>query len=284
MKLRGYKNLLNSDPDSPGEAASTGEKRREHMTGRACVPAKRARRDATYGRSLIEQLTPDSCSTGTSTLRTYGPYLHGQFQDKSLPLVQLEEVKLVDAMAHILGNTCKSNEMRDRAHPSILSGGPPYRSKKYSDGSSSIFYSLSKPSIVLRNYLTRFIRYLNVSRSVFIVGLIYLDRISDEDELLGIRELNIHRLITSSFCVAAKYLEDESHRNASLARIGGVPTTEEMNLLEAQFLKRLRWDCSVPIDVYEVYEDSIIKTSISFSRSRGTERKAGLRDVVSDVF
>lgn len=104
---------------------------------------------------------------------------------------------------------------------------------------------------------------------MFIVALIYLDRICDEDDLLAVRELNIHRLITSSFCVAAKYLEDESHRNASLARIGGVPTTEEMNMLEAQFLRRLQWDCSVSADMYELYEDRVVRTSKSISQPYG---------------
>lgn len=117
-----------------------------------------------------------------------------------------------------------------------------------------MFFSLSKPGIVLSKYLRRFVRYLNVSRSVFIVSLIYLDRVHESDEMLGLEELNIHRLVTTALCVAAKYLEDESHRNSSLSRIGGVPSTSEMNVLEHEFLRRLNWACAVSMEMYRVYE------------------------------
>lgn len=261
--------------DSECGRPPVGKKRKASEDAVGREQTKRARRETVYRRPLIEQLTPDTSSTNISAMRTCGPFLQGQFQDSSLRVAQLEEADLVNAMTKALTTTCGANEQKDRERPSILNGGPPYRSERYPDGSSSIFFSLTKPSIVLRKYLTRFMRYLNVSRSVFIVALIYLDRVCDEDELLAVRELNIHRLVTSSFCVAAKYLEDEAHRNASLARIGGVPTTEEMNMLEAQFLRRLHWNCFVPTGVYELYEERVIRTSENISQSQGVRSCAG---------
>lgn len=117
----------------------TGKKRKTNEAAPAVCQPKKARWDTIYTRSLIEQLTPDTFSTNISAMKTCGPFLHGQFQDSSLRVAKMEEADLVNAMANALGTTCKANELKDRECPSILNGGPPYRSEKYPDGSSSIF-------------------------------------------------------------------------------------------------------------------------------------------------
>lgn len=242
------------------------KKRKESHMPTLRSQTKRVRHDGKVYRAVVEQLTPEASLTPQLNLRTYGPFFPGQFEDGTVLVVKMKEAELVDSIAIILTKICRENEKASIEMVPGLVGKPPYRSKKYPDGSSSVFFSLSKPSVVLKNYITRFVRYLNVSRSVFIVSLIYLDRVRSDDNMLALTELNIHRLITTALCTAAKFLEDESHRNSSLSRIGGVPTTEEMNVLETQFLRRLRWDCSVSADTYQLYEESVLQKSCSAMR------------------
>lgn len=216
--------------------------------------------------TIVEHLTPEVSLIPRINLRTYGPFFPGQFEDGTVHVVKMKESDLVDSISVILSNICLQNQTANLQAIPALMMRPPYRSEKYPDGSSSVFFSLTKPQIVLKTYITRFVRYLNVSRSVFIVGLIYLDRVCADDNMLALTELNMHRLITAALCAAAKFLEDESHRNSCLSKIGGVPSTAEMNILETQFMRRLRWDCSVSMNTYQLYEEGVLRKSFSIMR------------------
>lgn len=244
---------------SEPRSLSVENKRKDTASTRAASRSKRARHNPEWRESVIEQLTPEKEVSPSPNLRTHGPFCPGQFEDGTVRMVRMGEEELVSAMVAVLEETCDENNRKNEHLLGLLSRSPPYRTEKYPDGSSSVFFSLTKPSIVLSNYLTRFVRYLNVSRSVFIVSLVYLDRVRQDDELLGLGELNIHRLVTTALCVSAKYLEDESHRNSSLSRIGGVPSTVEMNMLEHQFLRRMNWECSVSITMYARYEERLCR-------------------------
>lgn len=92
---------------------------------------------------------------------------------------------------------------------------------------------------------------------MFVVSLVYLDRIRVEDDLLCLSYLNVHRLLTTSLLLSCKYLEDETYRNSAICRIGGVPSIAEMNMLEKQFLRRLNWNCSVSCATFKEYEFGI---------------------------
>lgn len=248
--------MLFSEPSS----LSAENKRKDTASIRVTTRSKRARHNPEWrGAAVIEQLTPEKEVATSPSLRTHGPFCPGQFEDGTVRMVRMGEEELVSAMASVLEEICDEKNTKNKHVFGLLSRKPPYRTEKYPDGSSSVFFSLTKPSIVLRNYLTRFVRYLNVSRSVFIVSLVYLDRVQQDDEVLGLGELNIHRLVTTALCVSAKYLEDESHRNSSLSRIGGVPSTMEMNMLEHQFLRRMNWECSVSVATYACYEERLCR-------------------------
>lgn len=253
--------VCSDDALDDAELAPGEKKRKDAAPPRTRLQQKRFRTGARAYRAILEHVTPEVGSSPGGGLRTYGPFSPGQFEDASVRIVRMREEELVDALAAILGEICAQNEGVGRTVLQRALGKPPYRSDRYPDSSSSVFFSLSKPGIVLKHYLARFVRYLNVSRSVFVVGLIYLDRVCADDRLLALTELNIHRLLTTALCTAAKFVEDESHRNSSLSKIGGVPTTEEMNVLELQFLRRLNWDCSISVGAYRLYEDCIVRRS-----------------------
>lgn len=227
---------------------------------RVAVHSKRLRGSKPWPDPIIEGLTPENALSSPGCQAPWLELMADHFETEDEESRPAREVQLVDAITSVLESICTVN----RNFPKLPSspGHAPYRSVAYPDGSSSIFFSLQKPSIVMRQYVARLVRYLHVSRSVYVVSLIYLDRVHENDEMLALTELNVHRLITTALAVASKYLEDECHRNSTVRRIGGVPTTEEMNLLESQFLRRLGWDCSVSPVSYALYENNIFKRAV----------------------
>jgi hypothetical protein len=191
--------------------------------------------------------------------------LHQQFEDADECTLEdaVTEPELIECIAAILENICAINNTR--VNMSSTNGNPQnkYRSNSYPDGTSSIFFSLQRPAVDMRYYVARLVRYMHVSKSVFVVALIYLDRVHAADEILALTDFNVHRLITTAVSVACKFLEDEVHRNSTVCRIGGVPSLAEMNLLESQFLRRIDWDCSVSMRSYELYRSNVFKRRYS---------------------
>lgn len=201
--------------------------------------------------NIVEQVTPESAIS--SEVREAEPirlFLCMQFEPESLQNRRSRETWIAEALTVMLERACAANDgfQHDEA------GRGAYRSEEYPDGSSSIFFSLKQPAIVLRQYILRLVRYMRVSKSVFVVALIYLDRVRHDDKLLSLNYLNVHRLLTTALGLAGKYLEDESHKNSTIARIGGVPSGVEMNMLEVEFLRRIGWNCGVSEMAYEIYE------------------------------
>lgn len=123
----------------------------------------------------------------------------------------------------------------------------------FHDGTSGLFYCAASPAVTLEQYVARFVKHLRVSISVYVVAFYYLDKVRAKDELLALNELNVHRLFVAAVLVSAKYMEDDTYKNSSLARIGGIPSSAEMNMLEGQFLRRLKWDCGVSPQDYKRY-------------------------------
>lgn len=246
-----------------------------------------ARRMAPGGASF-ERVTPDYPPSAVALAQ--GGVLQrefhvGQFEESHnvhATEAEVTEDDLVEYITTVLENICCINNGRIPVPPP---GTTAYRSSAFPDGSSSIFFSLQRPAVHMRHYVARLVKYLRVSKSVFVVALIYLDRVHAADEILALTHLNVHRLITTALAIACKYLEDEVHRNSTVSRIGGVPSTAEMNLLELQFLRRINWDCSVSVDSYELYRSNVFKrrepalsdvSSISWSSTSARSRDQSL--------
>lgn len=97
------------------------------------------------------------------------------------------------------------------------------------------------PPITLGAYVSRFTRHLAISPAVYVVALIYLDRVAAADAALALTPLNVHRLLTVAVSLATKVVEDGVVRPAAIARVGGVPSAAEMAALEGHLLRRLGW-------------------------------------------
>ncbi|KAL9447353.1 hypothetical protein AB3S75_014923 [Citrus x aurantiifolia] len=115
----------------------------------------------------------------------------------------------------------------------------------------TIFHCSQAPSLSIRQYIERIFKYSRCSPSCSVVAYIYLDRFLQR--ISGcLTRLNVHRLLITSFLVAAKFVDDECYNNAYYAKIGGI-STAEMNKLELNFLFTLEFNLHVTTEVFAKY-------------------------------
>lgn len=190
----------------------------------------------------------------------------GQFRHEFVGC-QERITKIADGLTHQLAELIKMNEYQAagrkfpgpavRAAPGAPVHVHDYASRQYPDGSASVFYSLVAPAVSLKDYVHRLVEHIPASRAVFTAALVLLDRAHGADDALAICTLNVHRLVATAVAVANKALEDDPLRNSRMARIAGIPSTAEMNLLERHFLERLEWDTSIDVEAFYLYDRSL---------------------------
>ncbi|AED91160.1 putative protein [Arabidopsis thaliana] len=149
---------------------------------------------------------------------------------------------VITAMSSLLQRVSETNDDLSR----------PFREHKR----ISAFNAVTKPSISIRSYMERIFKYADCSDSCYIVAYIYLDRFIQKQPLLPIDSSNVHRLIITSVLVSAKFMDDLCYNNAFYAKVGGI-TTEEMNLLELDFLFGIGFQLNVTISTYNDYCSSL---------------------------
>ena len=96
------------------------------------------------------------------------------------------------------------------------------------------FHALKPPQISIQAYLERIEKYANCSPSCFVISVIYIDRLC-RHSVMSLSLLNIHRIIITAVCIAAKFLDDSYYPNLFFSQLGGIPL-KELNNLEVEFL------------------------------------------------
>mmetsp|Transcript_129315 Transcript_129315/g.314169 ORF Transcript_129315/g.314169 Transcript_129315/m.314169 type:complete len:259 (+) Transcript_129315:357-1133(+) len=151
-----------------------------------------------------------------------------------------EGLQLVKVLACVLQRLVAAN---DRS----TAGGPGMAVTK--------FHALRPPSIGIRDYLERILRYASCSNQCFVLSLVYIDRLIQRNNFV-LSSLNVHRIIITSVMLAAKFFDDQYFNNAYYAKVGGVPTVE-LNALELEFLFSINFALHVPPDVFTRYEGEL---------------------------
>jgi hypothetical protein len=123
------------------------------------------------------------------------------------------------------------------------------------------FLSIKIPSISIVDYIERLSRYSGVSDELFVLILIYIDRICAMYKF-NLNYYNIHKLIIASFVCSAKYHEDEYYSIDFYAKLGGVSKKEMINL-EYVFLSLLQFNLFVKEEVFNKYTNSLLNLEIS---------------------
>ena len=68
----------------------------------------------------------------------------------------------------------------------------------------------------------RISKYSGCSEECFILSLIYVDRLINQNQNLIVNSLCVHRLIITSIMLAAKFFDDQYFNNAYYGKVGGV--------------------------------------------------------------
>jgi hypothetical protein len=123
-------------------------------------------------------------------------------------------------------------------------------------GKTTRFDSAYVPEISIEDYVERVQTYSKCSTSVYVIAMVYIDRLI-EGEGLVVTQLNVHRLFITAFLIAAKFYDDLSFKNAFYATLGGIEKTE-MNLLEVDFLNYIKFNLVVAENVYNSYRQHML--------------------------
>jgi len=118
------------------------------------------------------------------------------------------------------------------------------------------FQSVKLPSVSLKSYASRVHDYFSCTDEVFVLTMVYIDRIIKRKPDFQLTDLTCHRLLLIGCMVAAKYHDDEYASNEYYARVGGIDT-KELNQLEAEFLQLLGYRLFVGATEYEWFLDTL---------------------------
>jgi len=140
---------------------------------------------------------------------------------------------------------------------------------------STIFHAINPPSITIRAYIERIVRYAKCSKDFFILGLIYIDRLIQRNPTYVLNSLNVHRLLITSVMLASKYSNDFFYNNSYYAKVGGVPV-KELNSLEIEFLYLLNFNLYVSTDVFDRYQSELSRHCLN-SVSQQMHHEAGFQ-------
>lgn len=106
-------------------------------------------------------------------------------------------------------------------------------------GKSTLF-DCAVTNVSLDLFVDRLLSYGDVSESVLLIALIYLDRLMASTTQIVVNSSNIHKLFGTAFMLATKWQEDEYYSPTFFARLLGV-SVEEINQLERHFLHALSY-------------------------------------------
>jgi len=119
------------------------------------------------------------------------------------------------------------------------------------------FNSKSPPSISIDAYIDRIVKYTKIESSTLIIGLIYLDRVSDLSQL-ELTYNNIHRLFFVSILMSIKYNEDDIYSNEFYAKVAGIQMVE-LNKIERVFIGMMNFILFVDRQLYDAYKENLQK-------------------------
>lgn len=114
------------------------------------------------------------------------------------------------------------------------------------------FFNKIPASVTIAKYIERIVKYTYLEESTFIVALIYIDRICEYNDII-LNDSNIHRIIFSSIVLAIKINEDDYYSNSYYSKVAGI-SVKELNVLEFDFVRLIRYNLFINLDIFEKYK------------------------------
>ena len=160
----------------------------------------------------------------------------------------------VERLVSVLSTTLDIAFCQGFVQPAIIDG------KTHS--STFMFQCKTKPDMKLQDYLTRIVKYTDVSGEALILSMIHINRIYRLLPNFPVNLLTIHRLLLTSVLISAKFYDDRFLNNARYARVGGVDK-KEMNVLEVELLFLLDFDLFVTTEEYhKIYRELVLSNPL----------------------
>ena len=161
--------------------------------------------------------------------------------------------QLIDIIADILDNLTKKNnpelndEIKDENGEIILLNTTIIEME--------IFNTSKKPSVTLKKFLERVVKYCQPEPSTFIMALIYLDNIVLKTKT-KLTCMNSYKLFYTCFVLSMKFNEDRHNSNKFYAKVCGVNFNDFL-LMEYRALKYLDFKLFIKSETYELYYNNI---------------------------
>ena len=118
-----------------------------------------------------------------------------------------------------------------------------------------IFNTNKKPSVTVKKFLERVIKYCQPEPSTFITSLIYLDKILLKTKT-KLTCMNSYKLFYTCFVLSMKFNEDRHNSNKFYAKVCGVNINDFL-LMEYRALKYLDFSLYIESEAYELYYNNI---------------------------
>ena len=166
-------------------------------------------------------------------------YLENYESKKSEKVDGANTSEIVKIIAEILTNLCEENKSNSESKLLLLK---PFISKKI-------------PSISIKDYIERLLKYSKTFNEIAIIILIYLDTICCRNKIY-LNYYNIHKFIFAAFIAAVKFYQDDYYFIGYYAKLGGVSKKEAINL-EYEFLILIDFKLLVNQNLYDKYYNNL---------------------------
>lgn len=110
----------------------------------------------------------------------------------------------------------------------------------------------------ISDYYARMRKYFDCSNESYVIALVYIDRLVKFEPSVAVDNRSCNRLFFVSTVAAVKYQDDDYHANKYYAKVGGMEL-QELNKLEGELLKMLRWKLFVDVNEYAFYREMMMK-------------------------
>ena len=162
--------------------------------------------------------------------------------------------QLIDIIADILDKlTNKSNEESEKEKNEDENGELILLSTTMIE--MEIFNTNKKPSVPVKKFLERVVKYCQPEPSTFIMSLIYLDNILLKTKT-KLTCMNSYKLFYACFVLSMKFNEDRHNSNKFYAKVCGVNINDFL-LMEYRALKYLDFSLFIQTETYELYYNNI---------------------------
>ena len=163
----------------------------------------------------------------------------------SSPIESTTDIKIISNVADLLKNICEENNSIEINNKNIAIN------KKI-----KLFMLKKIPSITIKDYLLRLVRYSKINGSTLIFILIYIDRLCLKNKF-KITFLNIYKFILTALVIAVKYNEDEFYSSEFYAKLGGI-SKAEMNIMEYEFITMIHFNLFIKEELFFKYHDLLL--------------------------